>query len=284
MLSRPPKNDPLSHNPTTQHSMMRFHGFHWMVSGALLFSLTLCLLPSCPLFAQEEEPPPTDWSFESEVGASIFFGASDQTTVATQVGVDRKSARFELESDLSYLYGEANDGEGNTFVNKRSWAAASNLDYRGFSRVNPYMFGGALSSLEKAIDVRYKWGAGAKLTALDSEASKLDFAVAFLGERTEERSLTNGDAETLARWSGEFNLRQRFSEGRTVFEAKANYSPVFDQSDNYTVTAESSIAFKLSEVISLKLSVVDNYDSRAEDRGARDNNDGRVLFSVLSSF
>ena len=41
---------------------------------------------------------------------------------------------------------------------------------------------------------------------------------------------------------------------------------------------------KLSEIISLKLSVVDQYDSRAKVRGARDNNDGRVLFSVLSSF
>jgi hypothetical protein len=69
-----------------------------------------------------------------------------------------------------------------------------------------------------------------------------------------------------------------------VVEGKAVYSPVFDEADNYVVSAESSIAFKLSEIISLKLSVVDNYDSRAKDRGARDNNDGRVLFSVLSSF
>jgi hypothetical protein len=29
---------------------------------------------------------------------------------------------------------------------------------------------------------------------------------------------------------------------------------------------------------------VDNYDSRAEERGARDNNDGRILFSVLAAF
>lgn len=251
---------------------------------AVLLLAPHLFLPSAFLGAQEVESPPPDWSFETEIGASVFFGASDQTTVATQVGVDRKGARFELENQLFYLYGEASDPTGNTFVNKRSWAAASNLDYRGFSRVNPYMFGSASSSLEKAIQVRYKWGAGAKLTALDSETAKLDFAVAFLGERTKESSPTNGDAETLARWSGEFNFQRGFSEGRTVVEARANYSPVFDQSDNYTVKAESSIAFKLSQIISLKLSVVDNYDSWAEDRGARDNNDGRLLFSVLSSF
>ena len=264
--------------------MTKIHAIRAEVTAVLLLALHLLFQPNTSLGAQEVESPPPDWSFETEIGASVFFGASDQTTVATNLGVDRKGARFELENELSFLYGEASDATGNTFVNKRSWAAASNLDYRGFSRVNPFMFVGALSSLEKAIEVRYKWGAGAKLTALDSETSKLDFAVAFLGERTKESSPTNGDAETLARWSGEFNFLRGFSEGRTVFEARANYSPVFDQSDNYTIKVESSIAFKLSQVISLKLSVVDNYDSWAEDRGARDNNDGRLLFSVLSSF
>ena len=264
--------------------MTKIHAIRAEAPAVLLLALHLLFHPSAFLGAQEIQPPPADWSFETEIGASVFFGASDQTTVATNVGVDRRGARFELENQLSYLYGEASDPTGNTFVNKRSWAAASNLDYRGFSRVNPYMFGSALSSLEKAIEVRYKWGAGAKLTALDSEMTKLDFAVAFLGERTKESSTTNGDAKTLARWSGEFNFQRDFSEGRTVFEARANYSPVFDQSDNYTVKVESSIAFKLSQIISLKLSVVDNYDSRAKDRGARDNNDGRLLFSVLSSF
>jgi len=253
------------------------------VTTRALFLTLFLLVFSTPLHAQEDPPPP-DWSFQSEIGASVFFGASDQTTVATTIGVDRKGARFELENDFSYLYGEATTEEGGTFVNKRSWSVGSNLDYLGFSRVNPYMFGSALSSLEKAIEIRYKWGAGAKLTALDSEVSKLDFALAVLGERTKEDSPDNGDTEVLARWSGEFNLQRRFSEGRTVFEAKANYSPVLDEAANYTVTAESSIAFKLSEIISLKLSVVDNYDSRAKTRGALDNNDGRILFSVLSSF
>jgi hypothetical protein len=253
-------------------------------SDSIALLLALFLSGPASLLAQDEAPPPPDWSFESEIGASVFFGASDQTTVATKVGVDRKGPSFELENDFSYLYGEATDETGNTFVNKRSWAIASNLDYRGFTRLNPYLFGSALSSLEKAIAIRYKGGAGAKLTVLESEASHLDFALAVLAERTVEDSPDNGDSEVLARWSGGFTLRRAFSEGRTVFEAKADYDPVFDEFDNFTVTAESSIAFRLSRVISLKLSVVDNYDSKAEDRGARDNNDGRVLFSVLSSF
>lgn len=252
------------------------------ITSLSVLLLLRCILVPGILYAQEEDP--VTWAFESEVGASVFFGASDQTTVATTVGVDRKGSRFELENDLSYLYGEATGEGGNTFVNKRSWSLASNLDYRGFSRMNPYIFGSALSSLEKAIKVRYKWGAGAKLTAVESDHTNLDLAVAVLGEKTIERSPDNGDSELLARWTGEVNYRRSFSEERTILQAKVDYNPVFDEFDNYTVEAEASIAFRLSEVVSLKLSVVDNYDSRAEDRGAADNNDGRVLFSVLSAF
>ena len=254
-------------------------------AGPFLVLLSSFLLgPAAELKGQEEAPPQPDWSLESEVGASVFFGASDQTTVATRIEVAREGPRFEVEGDASFLYGEATDNEGETFVNKRSWSLGSNLDYRGFSRVNPYGFATARSSLEKAIRIRYTGGAGAKLTALDSESSNLDFAVAVLLEKTVEDSPDNGDSELLARWMGEFHLRRAFSGGRTVFTAKADYTPVFDELANYTVKAESSVAFKLSEVISLKLSVVDDYDSRARRRGARDNNDGRILFSVLSSF
>jgi hypothetical protein len=288
--ARPPTSSPQIEKQNTNIFEMNRH--HPQRLGfALLFAFLIQPFSSAPSrlmaqdqSAQEEEPEPIEWSFESEVGASIFFGASDQITVATAAGLARRSSRFDLEGDLAYLYGEATNEEGNTFVNKRSWTLGSNLNYRGFTWVNPYIFGNVLSSLEKAIEIRYKGGAGGKVTILDSDVSRLNFGLAVLGEKTVERDPDNGHSEILGRWSGEFNFRRSFSDERTVLEAKANYSPVFDQADNFTVTAESSLAFKLSEIISLKLSVVDNYDSRAKDRGARDNNDGRLLFSVLSSF
>lgn len=281
--SERPRATPSLHEPFVYNNQAGF--FMGSVSRVFALLLLFCsAFVALPAAAQDEGPAPIIWSFEGEAGASVFFGASDQTTIATKIGLDRKGSRFLLENDLSYLYGEATGEAGNTFVNKRSWAVGSNLDYRGFSWVNPYLFGSALSSLEKAIAVRYKGGAGAKLTALDSETTRLDFALAVLGEETRTRSTDNGDSEFLARWTGEFGFKQSFSEDRTVFQAKAAYNPVFDEFANYTVEAETSIAFRLSEIISLKLSVTDNYDSRAEERGALGNNDGRVLFSVLSSF
>jgi hypothetical protein len=252
-----------------------------ITSLSVLSCLGWFLLPGI-LFAQE--PDSVSWSFEGEVGASVFFGASDQTTVATNLELGRKGTLFQMEHAVSYLYGEATDVEGVTFVNKRSWSLDSNLDYRGFSRVNPYLFGSALSSLEKKIDLRLKGGAGAKVTALGSEVSRLSLALALLAEQTFKDTEDNGDGELLARWSGELDFRRSFSEDRVVLQAKADYNPVFDAFDNYTVKAATSLAFALSRVVSLKLSVEDNYDSRAKERGARDNNDGRVLFSVLAAF
>ncbi|MGD2123632.1 MAG: cytochrome c oxidase assembly protein [Gemmatimonadota bacterium] len=231
-----------------------------------------------------DAPPAVDWSIETEVGASIFFGAKDQTTVATELGVVRDSHRFELETDASFLYGESTDEEGGDFVNKRSWDLGANLDYRGFSWVNPYIFGSAHSSLEKKIHRRYKAGGGAKLTALESDVSRLDFAAALLVEQTSGTTENDGTSEWAGRWTGQAEFKRSFSEDRAVFEAKVDYSPKFQQVDDYTVEAESSLAFRLSEVVSLKLSVRDNFDSRAKTRGAISNNDGRVLFSVLAAF
>jgi len=257
------------------------------LSSSLPFILCGFLLATGtgPLTGQEaESPPPVEWSFESEVGASVFFGASDQTTVATKLASARRGPRYETEADFSFLYGEAQGEGGDSFVNKRSWEVGSTLNYRGFSWLNPYAFGRVLSSLEKRIDVRYNGGAGAKATVLDSEATRLDFALAVLAEKTVEDAPGNGEDELLARWTGSFRFRRSFSQERVLFETQTEYNPVFDQFDNFTVKSESSLAFRLSEVISLKLSLLDNYDSRAEDRGARSNNDGRVLFSVLASF
>jgi hypothetical protein len=103
-------------------------------------------------------------------------------------------------------------------------------------------------------------------------------------EQTVTADGNGGEEEWLGRWTGAVNYRRSFSEDRAVFQAKVDYNPKFQQLDNFTFQAESSLAFRLTEIVSLKLSVRDNFDNQAKDRGAASNNDGRVLFSVLASF
>lgn len=112
----------------------------------------------------------------------------------------------------------------------------------------------------------------------------MDLSLAVLAERAVLLNADNGDQELLARWTGTMRYRRPFSEERLVFETKTEYNPVFDEFDNYTIQHETGLAFRVSQLIRLKLSFLDNYDSRAKTRGARSNNDGRVLFGVLSAF
>ena len=52
----------------------------------------------------------------------------------------------------------------------------------------------------------------------------------------------------------------------------------------FTLTSRSSLAFQLSQRIGVQFSFVDSYDSEAEFRGARSNNDGQIFFGVVGTF
>lgn len=117
------------------------------VGRSLLAALAMAAVGHPTIERQEQERP--TWAFETEVGASVFFGATDQTTVATKFSADRTDAVIEVESTLQFLYGEASDEEGQKLVNKRFWRMGYDVNYRGFSWVNPYIFFRGLSSLDK---------------------------------------------------------------------------------------------------------------------------------------
>lgn len=242
--------------------------------------LMLGLLSSAALEGQTAQ-----WVVEGELGASVFFGNRDQTTLTTRAQMERADSSYEFTAKADFAYGEATDDAGTDFVNKRSWSVAGNIDYHPFSRVNPFVFGTMQSSYEKRIDLRYDAGAGGKITVLRSPTARVDFRGALLVEKTINADDGGSDgSETLARWSGRLRLRKDLRDGRVIFNSETAYQPVFDELDNFTVKSENSVSFEVSEIVSLKLSFVDMYDSGAEDRGARTNNDGQLFFSVLSSF
>ena len=51
-----------------------------------------------------------------------------------------------------------------------------------------------------------------------------------------------------------------------------------------TFTSRNSIAFQLNTRIVVQLAFVDAYDTEAEARGARSNNDGQIFFSLAATF
>jgi hypothetical protein len=241
--------------------------------------------PSAPASAQEADHD-GPWSWTSELGASLFFGAADQTALTLGGSAERTSEWLELSLGGAFAYGEAqNPDTRESFVNKRSWNAASSLDYRPQARVSPFVFVSGEGGLERQIDLRLSGGAGAKYHIVRSERSRLDASLAALVERTDPRVQAGepDEIDTKGRWSARLRAGRTFAEGRTTFNLVGFYRPAFEDTGDYTIELESSLAFALNQTVALKISVLDRYDSLAEDRGAASNNDGRLFVSVVAS-
>jgi hypothetical protein len=249
----------------------------------LLASAAIALLIGPSGSAAQEESP---WKSEAELGASLFFGNTSQATFTTRLATESADSAREIGLHGNLTYGEASDDQGEAFVNKRSWKLGASLDYRPFQRVSPFLFAELESAFERRIDLRYDFGIGGKVTLLRSDRSRLDFSGALLGEKTEPDAVAAADVDDdlLARWSFRARARRSWEEGRLTFETQSFYRPRFDAWSDFTFNVTSSLAFALAEAVSLKVTFVDHYDSEAESRGARTNNDGQLFVSLLSSF
>lgn len=229
-----------------------------------------------------------EWGVEGELAASVFFGNQSQATVNTRLGTERADSVFELSSQVAFNYGEAEDERGESFVVSRSWDLEASLDWRPYGRLSPFVFGQGESSLQRRIDFRYNLGAGGKYTITRDELSRVDLSLALLAEQTFPRDDDPAAAETdeslLARWSARFRARRELAGGGVTLGTENFYRPVFGEFGDYVVESRSSISYSLSEIVTLRISFLDTYDSRAVSRGADANNEGQLLFGVLASF
>ncbi len=259
---------------------------------ALAATLVAALLSAAPIPATAQEgdavaEAPDLWDVEGEIGASVFFGNTEQTTVTSRAGVERSDSTWEVSADGGYSYGEATEEGGATFVNKRSWRLGAQLDHRPFDRWSPFVFANAAGSLEQRVDLRTDAGIGAKYTWVRTEPTRVDLSAAVLAERLEPRPDPEAplvETESLARWSLRFRARHTLIPDRLGVSTVNFWQPRIDALDEFLFTSESSLSFQLTEVVSVKLTLLDTYDSEATVRGARTNNDGQLFFGVLASF
>lgn len=245
------------------------------------FAVMLSLF-AAPVAAQDAERP---WKLNGELGASVFFGASEQTAVLSRANYELTDPRWEFGIAGSFDYGEADDPDDGRFVNKRAWSAQMSTDYLPSGRFSPFVFLAAEGSLQRQIDTRASGGAGGRYRFVDGERSRIDLSLAALAERTDPRQMGTEPVEvsTIGRWSTRFRVRQRFSEDRIVFDLVSFYQPRIGDFDQYTIDVTSSLTYALTSIVGLKISFVDRYDSRATSRGALSNNEGQLFFSVTAA-
>jgi hypothetical protein len=252
--------------------------FPTVLVGALALSFA-------PATAQEDGAAGKSWELASELGASIFFGASDQTSILFKSDYKQSRDYFELALSGAFDYGEAQPEPGlPARVNQRAWGAGFELDYE-LGNWAPFVYGNGEGSLQRQIDLRLAGGAGVRYRFIDTGRTQLNVSVAVQGERTNPREApgVSDEVVTLARSNNRVRFQQTFGDERATFSQLVAYRPALGDSDDYTIDSETAFTFTLNSTFSFKASLVNRYDNLAESRGAVSNNDGRVFFAIVAT-
>jgi hypothetical protein len=248
-------------------------------SAILAFILTLGVT-GFPITAWAQD----GWRLESDLGVSLYFGASKQNIVRTEGDLDRDAGTWITTFNYGFDYGEATEPGRDSFVSKRSWNLGGAVDLRELRRVSPFFFADGTGSFEKQIDLRLRSGIGARYRFFENDATddsfRLDLSLAGLIDRTDPRAVPGnaGESTTAARLSARLRAGRDFS--RVDLDLTVFYQPSVETFDDYLFDVSASVGLELNDNLALEISIVDEFDSFAVMRGAAANNDGLLIVSL----
>lgn len=239
-----------------------------------------------PAVAPPPPPPPPArriWKRTVELAGSLFLGNKPQSVLTTRLKASHADSTFEFGGDMRFTYGTASD-EGERYVSQRSWLGSLSLDVWPHAGQSPFLLATMESSLERRIDLRASGGVGHKLTFVDDGRSLANLSIAILGERSWLPTKEDGkEVSSLARFSGRLRLRRDIN-GRVELNGETYFRPEVYHMTRFTFTNSASASFRMNDLVHLKASYLDNYDSVAKLRGARSNYDGQVVIGVQADF
>ena len=257
-----------------------------------LFKAIFSTLLAGPLLAQSGSPTVVAganslpiWEAKGELGASAFFGNTSQFAVTTALSGEADTGLLSLSGRAAFAYGESANTQGETVMNKRAWEITSDVDFEAGSAFKGFLLGKIESAYEKKIDLRYNMGAGGKYER-ELQGMETEFSFALLAEKTIplEEELFLIERKMVGKWSAGFAFAKELRDGRLTIESDISMEPELKRFSNLTLSSRQSVSLQLSQSIAIQFSFVDSYDSGAQARGARSNNDGQVLFSLVSTF
>jgi hypothetical protein len=258
--------------------------FRLLIAAALALSCGT-LMPADRISAQA---PGTQLEVQTEFGGTVLFGNRQQSLVTTRTEIDFVNWAFESSNEFRFTYGVAQDSEGVSQLNRRSWVVRTSMDLRPEGRWRPFVSGRAESVFERRIALRYDAGSGIKYDNRIDRNNRIEFSMAVLAERTYRRGDTNAssalDQVSLGRWSSDLRIRRTFFDDRLGIDFRNQYRPVFDALGNYVFVSRNSFTMDLTEVLGLRFSFQSEYDSGARERGADTNHDGQIQVTVIASF
>jgi len=249
-------------------------------TSALLGALVCLVLAVAPAAHAQT----LGWHKEIAAGANLFFGNTQQRLATLRTTIGHADSTFELTSEVRFAYGEASADTGRRFVNTRNWLVTGSYTDQPFAKFSTFMTGAVESSLQQAIFRRSSLGAGEMVSVVRDTNTDVRFSAGFLGEHTvpsTERTVTPD--ENFARWTGRVKVSQKM-DNRLTLTHETFYQPRVQDLSTFTVASTSALVYQVSKAVGVQMSLIDNYDSGAVERGARSNNDGQMVFGVLGKF
>lgn len=252
------------------------------ISSLLHLGLVFLCVSPLGLVAQETADN-RNWAAKGELGGNAFFGNSSQIAITAALSGDRGRGLLRLSGRTGFAYGRETNDAGESFMSKRAWDLVVRLGFDRGTELGAFVVSRVESIFEKKIDLRYSGGAGGKYQ-IGGGGIQAELTLALLVEKTIPREEAGVPESLVAKWAAGFRLEREIDDGRLRFETETSIEPELREPGVFTLTSRSSLAFQLSQRIGVQFSFVDSYDSEAELRGARSNNDGQLFFGVVGTF
>jgi putative salt-induced outer membrane protein YdiY len=219
------------------------------------------------------------WEGKFEVGTKLQRGNTDTSDLHVETLAIRKAPREELRLRAYSDYGET---QGETDTNEIFGEAKLKV----FQTERFYLFG--LTNMEydemENLDLRAQLFAGLGYIFVKRERTNLlgEIGAGATGEFF-DREDAGGDGETVegTLWlNGEY--RQKIFKDAEFFQGLTVY-PSLSRIGDFRLRSETGLAAPLAEQWSIKLSLIDDYDSDPESRDVK-RNDLKLISSILYKF
>lgn len=233
--------------------------------------------------------PKSRWERTIELNGNYLYGNTEQAILGVRTGVLRNDSTFAVRFDTRYTIGVTSGADGKRFMDRRSWSISTNGDYQQYGRESQFVFASLEQSFELRVDRRASVGFGEKVTFFRNDTSRFDVSGGLIGEHSRLFRPGVGGApdgfgtRTLARLSLRLRYRHAFGS-RVSFDHVGWYKPEVSELGQWLGSSSSVVRYGVTKRTGLTLTLYNEYDSQARDRGVRSNITGQVLIGLVSKF
>lgn len=220
-----------------------------------------------------------------DIAGNYLYGNQEQFILSARAGVAFRDTLWGARLDSRYLIG-VGSANGVRRMDRRSWLLSGSLDRRPEDVHSQFILASIEESLELRVRSRANIGAGYKYVIDCDTTYQLDASVALVGEQS---VLPIGGSPTdlvrseLVRLSNRVRYRNQLTEKMNL-DHVTWLRPRADNFSDLLGSSSTSIGYLLTKRSSLRLSFINDYDSRSRARGARSNHNGQMVVGVAAKF